>query len=68
MMWFTLQFESEDELNECIELLQEQYGVTGELSAEPIEGGRWELQVVSEKVLRDSVFERLPGRRVESSP
>mgnify|MGYP000660493967 CR=1 FL=1 len=64
-MWFTLQFEDEQELQRCIQLLQKRYRVTGELSARRLDDGRWELQVVSERRLRESVLERLPGQRVE---
>jgi hypothetical protein len=68
LMWFTLEFESEDELQQCIELLQDEYGVTGELSARPVDEDKWELQVVSEKTLDEEWLGELPGERVESAP
>jgi hypothetical protein len=67
-MWFTLEFESEDELQQCIELLQDEYGVTGELSARPVDEDKWELQIVSEKTLEEEWLGELPGERVESAP
>jgi len=68
MMWFTLEFDDKDELRRCVELLQARYGVTGELSATPLTNHRWELQVVSEKRLSETVLEKLPGKKAESAP
>lgn len=64
---YTFEFQSEDDLDETIEVLLKKYGVTGELHVRPLDSGRWRLSVHSEKKLRDSVLEKLKGRLTSQS-
>ena len=67
MLSFALEFRSEDDLNEAVDLLRNKYRVTGELYARPLGGGRWRLVVHSEKHLRDGTIDKLKGRRVDDA-
>lgn len=64
-MVITLEFDSLADLESTIKTLRDKYEVTGELHFKPLEGGGWRLKVHSEKPLRDSTIERLPGRWVD---
>lgn len=65
MQYLTFEFESEKELRETMKKLWEHYGVTGEVNMRPVTGGRWRLDVISEKELRDSTLEKFSQLRVE---
>lgn len=66
MFVFALDFDREGDADAAIERLRRQYQVTGEFHVRPLEGGGWRLTVYSERALRDSVIERLGGRRVDA--
>lgn len=66
-MAFTLEFSSEKDLDETINLLRKKHGVTGEMHIMPLDSGGWRLQVYSEKKLRDSLLENLKGRRTDQT-
>lgn len=63
---FALEIETRKELDHAIKHLWEKLGVTGELEASPLEDGRWLLTVHSEKPVRDSTIDSLPGKRVKA--
>ena len=61
---FILEFENEKDLREVARKLWDGLGVTGEMGIKPVGGGRWRLEVISEKEVRDSTLEKLKGTRV----
>jgi hypothetical protein len=60
------EFETEEEMHKVAELLWKKHGVTGELEMYPASSGRFRLHVHSEKQIRDSVLEKLPGKRIQA--
>lgn len=65
LMTFTLEYENEQEAREVARKLWSTYGVTGELGIRPAGDGKWQLEVNSERDLRESTLEKLKGRRVD---
>lgn len=65
MQYLTFEFDNEQDLEQVIRRLWDQMGVTGELASRPLAGGRWRLEVQSEKDLRESTLEKLKQWRVE---
>lgn len=63
---FALEFESRAEMEKVVERLQKRHEVSGELEMLPLGEGRWRLTVFSEKPLRESSLESLPGKRVSA--
>lgn len=58
MQHLVFEFENEKDCREIAKKLMEQYGVSGEIHFQPMPGGRWRLQVHSEKDLRESTLEK----------
>ncbi len=65
MVWFSLEYDTREQVQEAARLLMSRHKVTGELSLRKNDRGRWTLTVGSEKALRDSTIEKLNGHRVE---
>lgn len=63
---FALDFNSRDEMEQVANKLWKQHKITGEMEMIPLPGGRWRLSVHSEKQLRSSTIEALPGKRTSS--
>lgn len=63
---FAIVFDSENETRQSAHRLVKKHGVTGEIEIRPLAGGKWLLQVSSEKDLRDTTLEKLAGQRVEA--
>lgn len=63
---FAMVFEKEEELRRSARRLVVNLGVTGEIEIRPLPGGKWLLEVSSEKDLRDTTLEKLRGQRVEA--
>lgn len=63
---FALEFDSRAEAEKVVRLLQKRHEVSGELELLPLGDGRWKLTVFSEKPLRESTLESLPGKRVSA--
>ena len=61
-----LEFENREEMEKAASLLWNKYDVSGELELMPLDTGRFRLTIHSEKQLRDTVLERLPGKRVQA--
>ncbi len=61
-----LEFDARDDMEKTASLLWNKYDVTGELEMMPLEDGRFRLTIHSEKQLRDSTLEKLPGKRVQA--
>lgn len=69
MFVYALEFEREAELEQALRRLERHYELTGEFHVQPVDGGRaWRLTVYAERALRDSVLEKLGGRRVDATP
>lgn len=64
----TFEFDTQAELVAAIEKLRMKHEVTGEFHVQPVAGRGWRLKLSSEKPLRESILERLSGRRVDSTP
>ena len=62
---FAIRFDTRAKLDEAIRDLKERIDLTGELSVRREEDGSWRLMVLSEKRLRESTLERLPGEIVK---
>lgn len=59
------EFETEKEMKLVAEQLWNKHGITGEFEMYQTGNGRFRLQVYSEKQIKDSVLEKLPGRNVQ---
>ncbi|MFO7246547.1 MAG: hypothetical protein FWJ62_04910 [Thermaerobacter sp.] len=66
MVSFVIELDSEAEVESMMKRLRQDYGVTGEMHARAVDGGRWRLVVHSEKNLRDSTIEKLRGQRIDT--
>lgn len=64
MFSIAFEFETEEEMKNVAEQLWKKHGVTGELEMYPTSNGRYRLNIHSEKQIRDSVLDKLPGKKV----
>lgn len=65
MYSIAFEFETEKDMHFVADQLWKKHGVTGELEMYPTSNGRYRLHVHSEKQIRDSVLEKLPGKKVQ---
>lgn len=65
MRYLVFEFDSENEMEEVAKKLWDHYNVTGEMGMRRNSSGRWRLEVVSEKDLRESSLEKFAQYRVE---
>ncbi|NLN17448.1 MAG: hypothetical protein GX182_09075 [Firmicutes bacterium] len=63
---FVLDFNSREEMDQVANKLWKQHKITGEMEMIPLPGGKWRLSVHSEKQLRQSTIDALPGKRITS--
>lgn len=63
MQSFAFEFDNESDLRETARKLMEDLDVTGEINIKPLGGGRWRMDVSSERELRESTLEKLKGYR-----
>lgn len=61
---FALEFQDEKEMRAVAQRLWNRHKITGEMEMMPIGDGRWRLSVHSEKQLRQSTIDKLPGKPV----
>lgn len=66
MVSFVIELKSEQEVEDMMQRLRQEYGVTGEMHARATDAGSWRLVVHSEKNLRDATIEKLQGKRIDS--
>lgn len=66
MQHLVFEFPTEKEMRDTVQKLWEGHGVSGEMSYRPASGGKWRLEVYSEKELRDSTLEKFAPYRVEA--
>lgn len=67
MQYLVFEFDNQKECREVARKLMDQYGVTGEIHFQPLPGGRWRLQVNSEKELRESTLDKFAQYRRDES-
>lgn len=65
MYSIAFEFETEKEMLHVADQLWKKYGLTGEQEMYPA-GGRYRLHVFSEKQIKDSILEKLPGKKVQA--
>jgi hypothetical protein len=66
MQYLIFEFASEAEMREVAKKLWDGHGITGEMHMHPVVGGKWRLEIASEKELRDSTLEKFAQYRVEA--
>lgn len=68
MFVYALEFDREADLQQALRRLETQYDLTGEFHVRPLEDARgWRLTVYAERALRESVVDKLGGRRIEAT-
>ena len=67
MVSFSLEFDTETDIRETARRLLNVHGVTGEIGCHRLQSGRWRLDVVSERELKDGIVEALKGRRLSQA-
>ncbi|NLM42285.1 MAG: hypothetical protein GX199_08275 [Firmicutes bacterium] len=60
-----LEFETEQAMQAAADKLWNKHGITGELEMFPTPSGAFRLHIYSEKPIKDSILEKLPGKRVQ---
>lgn len=63
---FALEFADEKTLRKAVDKLWDKHEISGELEIQPLDEGKWRLQVHSEKQVRESTIESLGGTRVKA--
>ena len=65
MNTIALEFETEQEMQEVADKLWNKHGITGEFAMFQTPSGTFRLHIYSEKAIKDSLLEKLPGKRVQ---
>ena len=65
MNTIALEFETEQEMQEVADKLWNKHGITGEFEMFQTPSGTFRLHIYSEKAIKDSLLEKLPGKRVQ---
>lgn len=65
MQQLIFEFETREAMEDAARRLWEHHGVSGEMGARPMPGGRWRLEIHAEKELRPAVLEKYEPFRVE---
>lgn len=66
MYSIAFEFETRQEMEQVAKQLWDKQGITGELEMYPTSSGRYRLVICSEKQVRESVLEKLPGKRIQA--
>lgn len=64
MYSIALEFETEQQMQQAANHLWNKHGITGEFEMYPTSSGRFRLHIYSERPIKDSVLEKLPGKNV----
>jgi len=59
------EFETEEQMQAVADQLWNKHGITGEFEMYQAANGRFRLHIYSEKQIKDSVLEKLPGKHVQ---
>lgn len=65
MNTIALEFATEEEVRAAADKLWNKHGITGELEMFQTSSGAWRLHIYSEKPIKESILEKLPGKRVQ---
>lgn len=65
MFSIALEFESEQEMQAVADKLWNKHGISGELEMFQTSNGTFRLHIYSEKPIKESLLEKLPGKRVQ---
>lgn len=65
MQTIVMEFDNEQQMREAQSRLWDKEKVTGEMGAKPLAGGRWRLELITEKPIKESLLEKLPGKVVQ---
>lgn len=65
MQYLVFEFDTEKELREVVDKLWNKYNASGELRVRAISGGRWRLEMNTEKEIRDATLEQFSVYRAE---
>lgn len=66
MQHLVFEADAREELQELADKLWNQHGVSGEMAIRPAANNRWRLEVMTEKEIRESTFEKFAQFRVEA--
>lgn len=66
MQHLVFEFDSEKDLREISAKLWDQNGISGEMAMRPLSGGRWRLELWTEKDVRENTLEKYTPYRVEA--
>lgn len=59
------EFETEEQMQQVADQLWNKHGITGEFEMYQANNGRFRLHIYSEKQIKESVLEKLPGKHVQ---
>lgn len=65
MYAIAFEFETEEQMQSVAKKLWNKHGITGEFEMYQTSAGPFRLQIYSEKQIRDSILEKIPGKRVQ---
>lgn len=65
MQYLVFEFPSEKEMRDTVKKLWDGYNVSGEMSIKPLGGGKWRVEMYTEKELRESTLEKFADYRIE---
>jgi hypothetical protein len=65
MQNLVLEFPTEKEMRETVKKLWESHNVSGEVAVRPAANGRWRVEILAEKEIRESTLEKYAQYRVE---
>lgn len=60
------EFETEKEMQQVVDQLWNKHGITGEFESYKMASGKFRLHVYSEKQIKQSILEKLPGKSVQA--
>ncbi|MBP2017749.1 hypothetical protein J2Z79_001134 [Symbiobacterium terraclitae] len=65
MQYLVFEFPTEKEMRDTVKKLWDGYNVSGEMMIRPLSGGKWRVEVHTEKELRESTLEKFADYRIE---
>lgn len=60
------EFETEEQMLATAEKLWKKHGITGELEMYPTSNQKYRLNIHSEKQIRESILDQIPGKRMQA--
>jgi len=65
VQYLVFEFPSEKEMRDTVKKLWDGYNVSGEMAIRPLSGGKWRVEVYTEKELRESTLDKFADYRIE---